>query len=97
MYLTVDGTKEIGAVKHLSHVVTAAEATAAVIVITINDLPSVEIYQSQVFRSGVKIVDGSTYTTSGSVLTITEDATTPTWAFTAGDVVMLVAAGRSVE
>ena len=92
-YINTDGSKEIGASTFVLHTVTAAEVTATAIALTLTDLPSVTHYITQVFRSGVKIVDGNTYSTSGNVLTITEDATTPTWDMTAGDVVMVLAAG----
>lgn len=92
-YINTDGSKEIGASTFVLHTVTSAEATAEVVVLTLTDLPSVTHYISQVFRSGVKIADDAAYTTSGDVLTITEEATTPTWVMTAGDVVMLMAGG----
>lgn len=94
MHLTLDkdGSKTPAMLGSIVHTVTAAEETAEVVVLTTEALV-VELPITQVFRAGVKIVDDSTYTVSGSTITITEKASTPTWAMTEGDIIVVTYVG----
>lgn len=96
-YNLFDGEKEVSASQSGTHVVTSAQATAEIVILTLDDLPALSIYITQVFRAGVKIADDAAYTVSGNVLTITEEASSPTWVMTAGDILMFHVAGRVVE
>ena len=89
-------TLENGGLTVATYTVVAADATANLVALTL-DVPAINFFNVRFLRAGVDVTGDAIITASGKVLTITEEATTPTYVLTAGDVIYIMAAGVVAE
>ena len=91
-----NGSIELAGFMARRHVVTAGEATANQAVISLADgLAAINTFVVQILRANVQVTADSVVTASGTNLTVADGGST--YNMTAGDVIMIFAAGARAE